>query len=206
MLRIWGRISSINVQKVVWCADELGIRYERVDAGGKFGRNDTPEYLAMNPNGLVPVIEDAGFVLWESNAILRYLCERERSTSLWPQDVRARADADRWLDWQATSFTPATRDAFWNLLRVPEPQRDHAAVEASRAKSEKCAAILEAHLAGREYVCGDSFCAADIALGAAAHRWLNMTLARTPRPGRERWYQRLKSRPASRQVTLQTLS
>ena len=206
MLRIWGRLSSINVQKVVWCADELGLAYERLDAGGKFGRNDTPEYLAMNPNGLVPVLDDDGFVLWESNAIVRYLCERERNTTLWPGDPRKRADADRWMDWQATTFTPATRDAFWQLLRVPEPQRDHTAIEASRVKSEKGAAILEAHLAGREYICGDGFCAADIVVGAAAHRWLNMPLPRSARPNMERWYRLLKSRPASRQVTHQALS
>ena len=206
MLRLWGRLSSINVQKVVWCAEELGVTYERIDAGGKFGRNDSPEYLALNPNGLVPVIEDAGFVLWESNAIVRYLCERERAAALWPAEPRARADADRWLDWQATAFTPATRDAFWNLLRVPEPQRDHAAIESSRAKSEKCAQILDRHLAGRTYMCGESFCAADIAVGCAAHRWLNMPIARTPRPNIERWYALLKSRPASRPVTHQALS
>ena len=206
MLRVWGRLTSINVQKVVWCAEELGLRYERIDAGGKFGRNDSPEYLAMNPNGLVPVIEDEGFVLWESNAIVRYLCARERNTALWPEDLRRRADADRWMDWQATTFTPATRDAFWQLLRVPEAQRDHAAIEASRVKSEKCAAILEAHLARHTYVCGDEFCAADIVVGAAAHRWLNMPLPRSARPNMERWYQLLKSRPASRQVTHQALS
>jgi glutathione S-transferase len=206
MLRIWGRLSSVNVQKVVWCADELGLAYERIDAGGKFGRNDSAEYLAMNPNGLVPVIEDGGFVLYESNAIVRYLCARERAAALWPEDLRRRADIDRWMDWQATTFTPATRDAFWHLLRVPEPQRDTAAVEASRVKSEKCAAILEAHLASHTYVCGESFTAADIVVGTAAHRWLNMPLPRTARPHMERWYELLKSRPASRQVTYQALS
>jgi glutathione S-transferase len=206
MLRIWGRLSSINVQKVVWCADELGLAYERVDVGGKFGRNDTPQYLAMNPNGLVPVIEDDGFVLYESNAIVRYLCARSRNAELWPDDLRRRADADRWMDWQATAFTPATRDAFWNLLRTPEPQRDAAAVETSRVKSEKCAAILDAHLTGREYVCGDAFTAADIVVGCAAHRWLNMPLPRAARPHIERWYAQLKARPASRQVTYQALS
>lgn len=206
MLRILGRLSSINVQKVVWCADELGLDYERIDVGGKFGRNDKPEFLAMNPNGLVPVIEDDGFVLWESNAIVRYLCARERSTSLWPDDLRRRADADRWMDWQATTFTPATRDAFWQLVRVPEPQRDAAAIEASRVKSEKCAAILDAHLAQHAYMGGASFTAADIVVGAAAHRWLNMPLPRTARPHIQRWYQLLKSRPASHQVTQQPLS
>jgi glutathione S-transferase len=99
MLRIWGRLSSINVQKVVWCCDELGLAYERIDAGGAFGRNNTPEYLAMNPNGLVPVIEDDGFVLYESNAIVRYLAARDPGSRLWPTDLRERADPDRWLDW-----------------------------------------------------------------------------------------------------------
>src|SRR5215470_12891930 len=110
MLRILGRISSVNVQKVVWCADELGIAYERSDVGGSFGGNKTPEYLAMNPNGLVPVIrEDDGFVLYESNAIVRYLCSRHAAGSLWPDEPRERADADRWMEWLSTSFTPATR-------------------------------------------------------------------------------------------------
>ncbi|HET6263287.1 MAG TPA: glutathione S-transferase, partial [Usitatibacter sp.] len=99
MLRIWGRLSSVNVQKVVWCADEMGLAYERIDAGGKFGRNDTPEYLAMNPNGLVPVIEDDGFVLYESNAIVRYLA---RDAALFPADPKRRADVDRWMEWQST--------------------------------------------------------------------------------------------------------
>ena len=106
-MRIWGRLSSVNVQKVVWCADELGLAYERIDAGGKFGRNDTPEYLAMNPNGLIPVIEDDGLVLAESNAIVRYLATRHAATGLWPEDLRRRAEADRWMEWQSTEFTPA---------------------------------------------------------------------------------------------------
>jgi glutathione S-transferase len=206
MLRIWGRLSSVNVQKVIWCADELALRYERIEAGGKFGRNDSAEYLAMNPNGLVPVIEDDGFVLWESNAIVRYFCSRERATTLWPEDLRARADVDRWMDWQATAFTPAMGPAFWQLIRTPEAQRDAAVVEASRDKSEKCAGILDAHLAGRDYLCGDRFTAADVVVGPAAHRWLHLPLPRTPRPNLKRWYTAIKSRPASHAVTLQALS
>src|SRR5688572_2434206 len=107
MIRIWGRISSINVQKVVWCADELGLEYERINAGGSYGINNTPEYLAKNPNGLVPVMEEGEFVLYESNAIVRYLSARYSGGALWPPDLRERADVDRWMDWQATSFTPA---------------------------------------------------------------------------------------------------
>jgi len=204
MLRIWGRVSSVNVQKVVWCCDELGLAYERVDCGGKFGLNDTPAYLAMNPNGLVPVIDEDGFILYESNAIVRYLAARD--PRLFPQEPRRRADVDRWMEWQSTGFTPAQTQAFWILIRTPEPQRDMAAVEASRVKSEKHAAVLDQHLAGRRYLTGDTFTAADIVVGCAAHRWLNLPLARQPRPHLERWYGELKARPASRQVTGQALT
>jgi len=204
MLKIWGRVSSVNVQKVVWCCDELGLAYERIDCGGKFGLNDTPAYLAMNPNGLVPVIDEDGFILYESNAIVRYLAARD--PRLFPQEPRRRADVDRWMEWQSTGFTPAQTQAFWMLIRTPEPQRDMAAVEASRVKSEKHAAVLDQHLAGRRYLTGDTFTAADIVVGCAAHRWLNLPLARQPRPHLERWYGELKARPASRQVTGQALT
>jgi glutathione S-transferase len=206
MLRIWGRLSSVNVQKVVWCADELGLAYERIDAGGKFGGNDTPEYLAMNPNGLVPVIDDDGFVLYESNAIVRYLAARAGATALWPDDLRARADVDRWMEWQSTGYTPAMWAVFWQLVRTPADKRDAAAVEASRAKSEKHSAILDAHLAGRRCLTGDAFTVADIVVGCAAHRWLNLPLARTARPNLERWYAGLQARPGSRQVTSQPVT
>src|SRR6185295_9799295 len=154
MLKIWGRVSSINVQKVVWCAEELGLAYERVDVGGKFGGNDKPEYLAMNPNGLVPVIDDDGFILYESNAIVRYLAAKG-SGSLWPADPRHRADADRWMEWQSTAFTPAMWGAFWQLIRTPAEKRSADTIEASRAKTEKLAAILDAHLASRRNLTGD---------------------------------------------------
>lgn len=199
-LRIWGRISSVNVQKVVWTADEVGLEYERKDAGGAFGVVATPEYRRMNPNGLVPVIEDDGFVLWESNAIVRYLAAKHAPGTLWPDDLRRRADADRWMDWQATTFTPAMRDAFWQLVRTPAEKRDVAAIDASRITSEKAAAVLDAQLAGRAFVAGDSFSPADIVLGCAAHRWLNLPLAREPRPEMERWYASLKARPGAAQV------
>jgi glutathione S-transferase len=199
-LRIWGRISSVNVQKVVWTADELGIAYERRDAGGAFGLVATPEYKLMNPNSLVPVIEEDGFVLWESNAIVRYLAAKHAAGTLWPDDLRRRADIDRWMDWQATEFTPAMRNAFWQLVRVPAEKRDAAAIEASRSASEKAAAVLEGHLAGRAFVSGEAFSPADIVLGCAAHRWLNLPLAREPRPQMERWYASLKARPGAAQV------
>jgi glutathione S-transferase len=206
MLKVWGRLSSVNVQKVVWCCDELGIPYERIDAGGTFGKNNTPEYLAMNPNGLVPVIDDDGFFLYESNAIVRYLAAKHAGGTLWPADLRARADVDRWMEWQSTGYTPAMWAAFWNLVRTAPEKRDAAAVEASRAKTEKLSGILDTHLRGRQFIAGDSFSPADIVVGCAAHRWLNMPVEREPRPALERWYEMLKSRPGSRQVTSQPVT
>ena len=201
MLKIWGRLSSVNVQKVVWCCDELGLAYERVDAGGAFGLNDTPEYLAMNPNGLVPVIDDDGFILYESNAIVRYLAAKHAGGTLWPAELRARADVDRWMEWQSTGYTPAMLQAFWQLVRTPAAKRDAAAVEASRVKSEKFSGILDVHLRDREYIAAKAFSPADIVVGCAAHRWLHLPIERVARPNLERWYAMLKSRPGSRQVT-----
>ena len=206
MLRIWGRVSSVNVQKVVWCADELGLACERIDVGGKFGGNDTAEYLAMNPNGLVPVIDDDGFVLYESNAIVRYLAAKHSADALWPDELQRRADVDRWMEWQSTAYTPAMWGAFWQLIRTPADKRDPQAVEGSCIRTDKLSAILDAHLASRRYLCGDAFTAADIVVGCAAHRWLNLPVERAPRPHLERWYAGLKSRPGSRQVTSQALS
>jgi len=154
----------------------------------------------------VPTIEDDGFVLSESNAIVRYLAARHRATGLWPEALQARAQVDRWMEWQSTEFTPAMRDAFWQLVRVAPEARDPRAIEASRAKGEKLAGILDAHLAGRAWIAGEAFSLADLVNGCAAHRWLNLPMPREPRPHLERWYAALKSRPASRQVTSQALS
>jgi len=206
VLRILGRLSSINVQKVVWCADELGLAYERSDVGGTFGGNKSPEYLALNPNGLVPTIDEDGFILYESNAIVRYLAGRYSRGSLWPEDLRRRADADRWMEWLSTALVPAMRDAFWQLVRTPADKRDLAAVEKSRAESERLVAILDAHLSKRDYLTDHGFSAADIVVGCAAHRWLHLPLERLARPNVERWYDTLKSRPGSRQVTSQAMT
>jgi glutathione S-transferase len=123
MLRIWGRTNSVNVKKALWCAEELGLQYERIDAGLQFGVNKTPEYLKMNPTGLVPTIDDDGFVLWESHSIVRYLCAKHGAGKLWPTDLQRRADAERWMDW-AFTFQRAMRDVFWGLIRTPPEKRD----------------------------------------------------------------------------------
>lgn len=205
MLTIWGRLSSINVQKVVWCADELGLEYTRHDAGGKFGVNNTTEYLAKNPNGLVPTIEEDGFILYESNAIVRYLAAKEARLRLWPHDLRERADADRWMEW-STSYANAMRELFWQLIRTPEADRSPKAIEASRAATEKLTGILDAHLANREWLAAGRFTCADIVVGCGAHRWLRLPVEHEERPHVKRWYEALRARPASQQVTLQALA
>jgi glutathione S-transferase len=194
MRRLWGRLTSVNVQKAVWALDEAGLAYERVEAGGAHGVVNDPAYRALNPNGLVPTLEEDDFVLWESNAILRYLALIAPALAL-PDDVRLRGHVEQWLDWQATSFTPAMRDAFWQLYRAAEP--DRTLIAQSLKKSEAMAAILDAHLEGRDYVVGDRFGLADIALGCAAHRWLNLPAERVERPALRRWYERIAARPAA---------
>jgi glutathione S-transferase len=196
MLRIWGRLSSVNVQKVVWCCDEIGLPYERLDAGGAFGRNNTPEYLAMNPNGLIPVIEDDGFILYESNAIVRYLAAKHGSP-LFPPEAHARADVDRWMEWQSTGYTPAMVQAFWQLVRTPPEKRDMASVEASRVKARSTRLSSTRIFAIANSSPGNAFSTADVVVGCAAHRWLNLPMAREPRPHLERWYAMLKSRPGA---------
>jgi glutathione S-transferase len=196
MLTIWGRMNSSNVQKVVWAAEECGIAYERHDAGMAFGIVNTPEYRAMNPNGLVPCIRDGELVLWESNAIVRYLAAAYAPGRLWPVDPRERALADRWMDWQASTFQPAYNDAFRGLIRTAPDKRDHAVIDASRVRTEGVVAILDAHLAGREWL-GESFGIAELALGPFIDRWLRLPLAREPRPNAEAWHKRITARPTA---------
>lgn len=200
MLKIWGRLSSVNVQKVVWCADELGLNYERVDAGGAFGMVNTPEYLAKNPNGLVPLIEDDTFVLWESNAIVRYLANRYGEGSLWPGDPRTRASADRWMDWQGVTFNPGLNPAFVQLVRTAPEKRDAAAIETARAATEKRLHLLDQHLAHHRYVTGDNFTMGDIPLGCSVDRWMKLPLPRETHPHVERWYASLRTHAGARQV------
>ena len=206
MLKIWGRISSVNVQKVVWAADELGIAYERIEAGGTFGKVTTPEYQAMNPNSLVPVIEDDGFVLWESNAIVRYLAALHGEGTLSPTNRRMRADADRWMDWQTTTFNPAIGPAFWQLIRTAPEKRDATVVETARASAENYLAVLDAHLASRDFVAGSAFTMGDIPLGCSVDRWMKLPLARESHPHVERWVQALRGRNGARQVVELSLS
>ncbi|HYH41045.1 MAG TPA: glutathione S-transferase family protein [Burkholderiales bacterium] len=194
MLKIWGRRNSINVQKVLWCCGELGLEYERVDAGLAFGVNDTPEYRAMNPNGLVPTIDEDGFILWESHAIVRYLARKHGVGKLWPGDARAAADADRWMEWYDTTLWPNVRPIFHTLVRTAPEKRNMALVEDHRKLLTANWKIVDAELARHEYLSGDAFSMADIPMGVAAYRWFNLPLERPPAPNVERWYQRLTER------------
>lgn len=200
MLKIWGRLTSVNVQKVVWCADELGLDYNRVDAGGTHGLVNTPAYRALNPNGLIPVIEDDGFVLWESNAIVRYLAAKFGTGSLWPTDIQIRADADRWMDWQAVAFNPSIGPAFLQLVRTAPAQQNMAVIEAARIDAEKKLALLDAHLAKSSYVAGSQFTMGDIPLGCSVDRWVKLPLAQESHPHVERWYADLRQRAGASQV------
>ena len=199
MLKIWGRANSINVQKVLWCCGELNLKYERIDAGLQFGVNTTPEYKAMNPNALVPTIEDDGMVLWESQAIVRYLARKHGLGTLCPSDPKACADADRWMDWNATTVWLNLRPIFWNLVRTPQEKRDMALVNDSRNKLAASMAILDAHLANRKYVIGDAFTMGDIPLGTAVQRWFNLPIERENFPNLEAYYRRLQGRSAFKQ-------
>jgi glutathione S-transferase len=199
MLRIWGRTNSINVQKVLWCCGELGLKYERINAGMQFGVNDTPEYRAMNPNGLVPTINDDGFVLWESHAIVRYLSRKHGRGRLWPDEERTAAAADRWMEWYSTTLWNNLRPIFWTLVRTPPEKRNLAEVEENRRKLAAHLDIVNSHLAGSEYLAGIAFSMGDIPMGVAAYRWFNLPIERPALPHLQRWYQHLCERPAFKQ-------
>ena len=200
MLKIWGRVNSVNVKKALWAAEELGLKYERIDAGMQFGVTKTAEYLRMNPNSLVPTIEDDGFVLWESHTIVRYLAAKHGMGGLHPADLRARADAERWMDW-AFTFQRAMRDVFWGLVRTPVEKRDARAIEEGRLASNKLAAeVLERSLEGKAYVSGGAFTMADIPIGCEIQRWMRVPIERPRLPNVEAWFGRLCARPAYQKI------
>ncbi|MGQ0674505.1 MAG: glutathione S-transferase family protein [Rhodospirillales bacterium] len=199
MLKILGRNNSSNVQKVLWCCGELGLKFERADLGGPFGGNKEASYLALNPMGLIPTIDDDGFVLWESNAILRYLAAKHGAGGLWPADPKTRADADRWMDWQLSAVGPAITPVFMGLIRTPPEKRDHAAIEAGRKRTAELFGMLDAHLARRRFVAGDSLTVGDIPLGVMAYRWFNFPVERPEHKHARAWYERLTQRPAFKQ-------
>ncbi len=209
VLRLWGRTSAINVRKVVWCAQELGLALQRTDAGGSFGLVQEDDYLRLNPNGLVPLLQDGDLALWESNVIVRYLCARygsDRPAPLYPQDLAERFTAEKWMDWQQTTVNPAGRHAFLQLIRTPPEQRQQALVDASVAQMQPLLERLDRHLAGRDHMVGTHFGMADIPLACEVHRWFGLPLPRPVLPNVERWYAGLAARHGAVGVLDQTLS
>lgn len=206
MLKIWGRISSINVRKVVWTAQELGLDFQRTDAGGTFGIVKDIDYLALNPNAMVPLMDDGGYTLWESNVIVRYLCAKYAPGNLYPEALHERFDAERWMDWQQTTLNPAGRDAFIQLVRTPPEQRQPELLERSRAATEPLLALLDTQLAQRPYLAGERFSMADIPVACELHRWWGLPQPRTALPQLQRWYADVSGRSGAVGVLDQPLS
>jgi glutathione S-transferase len=196
-LTIWGRANSVNVQKVLWCLAELDLAYDRIDAGMAFGKNDQPNYLAMNPNGRVPTLVDGDYVLWESNSIMRYLnLAYGRGSPIYPAAPQARAAVDRWLDWTLSTLQPVDRPVFWALVRTSREKRDTMAIQKDVDAEAVVWRIPDALLASRRFIEGDQFTIADIAIGAFARRWFGVEGVTKPNlPNLERWFQEISKRP-----------
>lgn len=207
MLKIWGRRNSVNVQKVLWCAAELDLPFERVDAGLQFGGNNEDWFLALNPNGRVPLIQDGDFTLWESNSIVRYLCAKHAYGVLYPESPQRRGDAERWMDWQLSTIARPSSIAFWNLVRTPLAERDMLAVGRAVAQTNAAMTLLDRHLRARRFVAGDAFSMGDIPVGALTHRWLALDgIERPGWPNLRRWHDELSGRPGFREHVMLPLS
>ncbi len=202
MLKLWGRISSCNVQKALWAVGEVGQPCERIDAGGAFGGLDSPDFLAMNPLGRVPVLVDGDTVVRESNAIVRYLAARYGQGSLWDADARRRAEADAWMDWMLASLYRDWIDFFWGFVRCPPQDHDHARLARLLAGLTASYTRLDRQLAERPYLAGDNFCMADIPAGMTLYRYYEMGIERPELPHLAAWYRRLRERPAYQQAVM----
>jgi glutathione S-transferase len=198
MLQLWGRLSSINVRKVVLCAQVLGIELPRTDAGLAYGVVNTPDYRANNPNGLVPLLRDGDFTLWESNTIVRYLCAK--AGMLYPTNLQQRFNAERWMDWQQTTLNPAGSPGFRQWIRTPAAQRNAQVIAQSVAATEPLFALLDEHLSRQAFMAGDALTMADIPIACEVHRWWGLPQPRPAWPHLERWYAGWLARPASRGV------
>jgi glutathione S-transferase len=199
MLKVWGRRSSFNVQKVLWLVDELGLAHEHIPAGGSFGRLDEPSFRALNPHGRVPVIQDGELAVWESQAILRYLAARYGRDGFWPDDPAERSRIDGWMDWSQTALQPDfLNGVFWGYYRTPEAQRDWPAIRKSIDRCTRHFRLLDDVLATRPFLCGDQLSLADIPAGTALYRYFELDIERPSVPNVAAWYRRLQDRPAYR--------
>jgi glutathione S-transferase len=201
MIKIWGRNTSSNVQKAMWAVGELNLEHTRIDVGGAFGKNKEAPYLAMNPNGLVPTLEEEdGFLLWESNSIIRYLAGKyDKSGALEPRDPKQRAVASQWMDWQLSVAGPAITPVFWGLVRTPPEKRDGAAIAAGKEKTTAAMQILDRQLGKTQYIAGDAFSYGDIPVGIMCYRYVQLVPERPKTPHLDRWYAAISNRPAFKQ-------
>jgi glutathione S-transferase len=197
MLKIWGRNTSSNVQKVIWALGEMKLPFDRIDVGGSFGKTKEAAYLAMNPNSLVPTLEEEdGFTLWESNSIIRYLAAKHANRTLEPADLKARALAQKWMDWQLSAMGPAITPVFWQLIRTPADKRDNNAVATAKEKTVAAAKIMDAQLGKTQYMAGNEFSYGDIPLGIMIYRYMQLIPERPATPNLDRWYGAISSRQA----------
>lgn len=200
MLKVWGRTTSVNVQKVMWTLAELRLAAERIDAGGAFGRTDTPEYLALNPTKLIPTLQDGDFSLWESSAIIRYLARKHGAGSILPATEQEIARADQWMEWAGTTiYADLISVIFIGLIRTPANTRNTAQIATSVQRAGEKLGLLDAHLSSRPYILGDVFTMADIPAGGLMYRYFDLPIARPSLPNVEAWYRRLQDRPAYRE-------
>ena len=206
MFKILGRNNSVNVIKVLWCAAELGLDFDRTDIGGAFGGNDQPEYLAKNPMGRVPTVEDGDLILWESQAIVRYLAATHGIGTLWPEDPGERALSDLWMDWYTAHLHPPMTTIFWGLVRTAEANRDNDAIATAKVEAGKLWSVLDQHLEGCDFVNGGQLTIGDFPVGAAAFRYYSLVEERPAMPNLDRWYAALGERPAYRKHVMNPLS
>jgi glutathione S-transferase len=200
MLKVWGRRSSFNVQKVLWLVGELGLEHEHIPAGGGFGRLDEPAFRAMNPHGRVPVIEDGDATLWESQTILRYLAATYGQGTFWPADPAERARVEGWMDWSATSLQPDFLNGiFWGYYRTPEAQRDWPAIDKSLARCTEHFQLLDGILSSQPFLAGERLTLADIPAGTSLYRYFELDIEQPDLPSVSAWYERLQQRPAYRE-------
>ncbi|MEM8838135.1 MAG: glutathione S-transferase family protein [Pseudomonadota bacterium] len=198
MITVWGRKTSSNVQAVLWCLDELGLAFERIDAGHTYGGLDTPAYLEMNPHGRIPTLIDGDNPpLWESGAIIRYLASRYGGEGFWPSDAVARAEIDKWAEWAKLNFAGTfTVNVFWKVVRTAPSKRNWEEIRAAISRVEDELAIADAKLANSEFLAGADLSVADIQFGHSLYRYYDISIERRPLANLERYYQTLTSRPA----------
>ena len=199
MIRVWGRRSSSNVQKVLWTLGELDLPFKRETVGGSFGGNREADFLRMNPNGLIPVILDGDVTMFESNAIVRYLSARYRAGVMRPAEPKALAAAEQWMEWQQSAFYPAVGTIFWNTARVPAAKKDTAAVAEAEKQARSALMIADRHLAKHDWFAGDSFSFGDIVMGVMYWRYVGVGGAVPDAPHLQDWFEAIKKREAFRE-------